>query len=259
MKVSLISTVYNRGKYLATMIESVLSQTYKDFELLVWEDGSTDASLEIAQHYARLDSRVKVFAAPHQGRVLALQSAHAEATGGYLGWVDSDDFLTSTALAETVAVLDAEPEVGVVYTDYSIIDAEGVFQQSGPRCKIPYSKERLLLDFMVFHFRLIRRSAFEASGGIDTSIPVAVDYDLCLRLSEVTEVRHLRRALYQYRVHSDSISKTQYLRQIYCAKEAIARALERRGLSPCWKVSLRVALDLRGDLKGHFSLTPTRI
>jgi glycosyltransferase involved in cell wall biosynthesis len=145
-RISLISTVYNRAHYLGNAIESVLAQTYSDFELLIWDDGSTDGSVEIAQHYARLDSRVRVFAALHQGRAISLQAVHAEARGEYLGWIDSDDSLSPTALEETAAVLGADLQVGLVYTDYQVIDAKGKFKQNGARCGIPYSKERLLLS-----------------------------------------------------------------------------------------------------------------
>jgi hypothetical protein len=89
--VSLVITVYNREQYLSDAIESILTQTYTDFELLIWDDGSTDDSVEIAQHYATQDKRIRVIAAPHQGRAPALKAAMAEATGTYVGWVDSDD------------------------------------------------------------------------------------------------------------------------------------------------------------------------
>jgi glycosyltransferase involved in cell wall biosynthesis len=97
--ISLITTVYNRQHYLQAAIHSVLAQTHSNFELLIWDDGSTDESLPIAQRFTQQDRRIKVFAAPHQGRAFALQAAHAQATGDYLGWVDSDDLLAATTSA----------------------------------------------------------------------------------------------------------------------------------------------------------------
>jgi cellulose synthase/poly-beta-1,6-N-acetylglucosamine synthase-like glycosyltransferase len=78
-----------------------------------------------------------------------------------VGWVDSDDVLAPTALRETVAVFQAQPAVGLVYTNYQVIDEQGHIKYNGRACQIPYSPDRLLLDFMTFHFRLIRRSVFE--------------------------------------------------------------------------------------------------
>ena len=227
----IIITVYNRERYLSAAIESILAQTESEFELLIWDDGSTDNSVKIAQYYASRDRRIRVVAAEHLGRAPSLQAAHAQANGIYVGWLDRDDLIAPTALEETVSVLNAHPEVGLVYTDHLIIDALNKVLGYGQRCRIPYSKNQLLVDFMTFHFRLLRRKAFDACGGIDLSFKVAVDYDLCLRLSEVTQVKHINKPLYYYRHHKESVSHQQRIEQILASKEAIARALQRRGLS----------------------------
>jgi glycosyltransferase involved in cell wall biosynthesis len=233
-------TSYNRERYLATAIESVLAQTRQDFELLIWDDGSTDKSLEIARSYAQQDSRVRIVAAKHLGSALALQQAIAETSGDYIGLVDSDDVLAFRAIEETAAVLDAEPEVGLAYTDYLVIDEKGKVLGEGKRCRIPYSKERLLLDLMVFHFRLIRRSVYDQIGGINESFECAYDYDLCLRLSEVTQIRQVKQPLYYYRVHDNSISHQKQLEQILQSQSAIQQALERRGLAGEYELRLRL-------------------
>ena len=243
---SLVMTVYNGERYLAEAVESVLAQTRRDFELVVWDDGSTDRTLEIARDYAKLDDRVRVVAAKHLGRTPALKAAIAETAAPYLGWVDGDDILAVTALEETAAVLDRESSVGLVYTDYVTIGEDGKARGYGNRCRIPFSKDRMLLDFMTFHFRLMRRSAFDAAGGIDESFRCAEDYDLCLRMAELTEVRHIRRPLYYYRIHADSISQRMRIEQIHCARDAVARALERRGLSDRFEIDLQI--------RGRFSL-----
>jgi len=244
--ISLVMTVCNRERFLGEAIESVLSQTRRDFELVIWDDGSTDRSLDIARDYAKMDDRVRMVVAEHQGRVRSLISAIAESSAPYLGWVDSDDLLTPTALEETSAVLAAHQEMGLVYTDYVGIDEKGKVKGYGRRCRIPYSKERLLLDLMTFHFRLIRRSVFNQAGGINASFELAMDYDLCLRLSELTEVRHIRKPLYRYRDHQESLSNNRRVEQMHYAQRAIAEALERRGLADRFEVDLQI--------RGRFSL-----
>lgn len=227
--ISIIITAYNREKYLSQAIASVLAQTYRGFELLIWDDGSSDHSLEIAHNYAKRDCRIRVVAAEHQGTAAALKAATAKTSGTYLGWVDSDDLLAPTALAETVRILDKYPKIGIVYTDYFLIDESGQIKDYGKRCRIPYSQERLLIDFMTFHFRLIRRCVFDQVGGIDESMVYVEDYDLCLRLSEVTKVWHLKTPLYYYRSHESNISKHKRVEQIENSQNAIARAIKRRG------------------------------
>ena len=99
---------------------------------------------------------------------------------------------------------------------------------------------------MTFHFRLIRRSVYELVGGVDPSVGRAEDYDLCLKLSEVTEIAHIPRPLYLYRVHDDAMSHDSRLDQIMAAKEAIARALARRGMEK--------DIEVHVELVGRFSL-----
>lgn len=108
---------------------------------MLWDDGSTDGSLAIARHYATKDDRLRVIAAPHQGLAPALRCAIAATTGTSLGWVDSDDLLAPTALEQTAAILDTHPDVGMVYTNYQVIDATGRDHGLGQRCHIPYTKD----------------------------------------------------------------------------------------------------------------------
>jgi glycosyltransferase involved in cell wall biosynthesis len=237
-KVSLILTVHNRGQYLEEALASVQAQAYPNYELILWDDGSTDNSGEIATHHAAQDPRIRHFTAKHQGRNAALRAAHQQAEGNYLGWIDSDDRLTPATLAATVAFLEAEPNIGMVYTDHHIIGSQGNSQGYGHRCQIPYSKDRLLVDFMTFHFRLIRRESFERAGGIDPYFEAAIDYDLCLRLSEITQIKHLKVPLYEYRVHPQSMSHQSRSRQVQYAKAAVENAIARRGLSQTYRLEV---------------------
>ena len=235
--ISLITPVYNRAEYLPLTLDRILAQTQPNFELLIWDDGSTDNSLQIAQSYAFTDDRIHVIAAPHQGISLSLTSAIASTTFPYLGWVDSDDLLAPTALAETAAILDTHPHIGLVYTNHLIIDEHGQDKGLGRLCRIPYSKDRLLTDFMTFHFRLMRRSVYEQVGGIDPSFTTAEDYDLCLKLSEVTDIYHLPKPLYFYRRHSGNVTNNQ-IDTIRCTHQAISNALQRRGLDPHYHLNV---------------------
>ncbi|MEH2215002.1 CHAT domain-containing protein [Nostoc sp.] len=230
--ISIVIVNYNRESYLEEAIASVLAQTWQDFELLIWDDGSTDKSVAIANNYAQQDGRVRVVQANHQGVAAACKAAIAQTSGAYIGIVDSDDILAPTALAQTATVLNRYPETGFVYTDYLNIDRDGKVIGYGHRCNIPYSQEGLLLNFMTFHFRLMRRSVYDRVGGVNASFAgSAYDYDLCLRLSEVAQVRRVKEPLYFYRNHSQSISVIRQKEQILWSKRAIAQALWRRGLA----------------------------
>jgi glycosyltransferase involved in cell wall biosynthesis len=237
-KISIVMPVHNRERYVGAAIESVLSQTMCDFELLVWNDASSDRSLEIARHYAEADQRVRVVSAERQGVAPVSKAAFSITTGAYVGVVDSDDLLAPTALEETSAILNAHPNVGLVYTDYRMINENGQDLGLGLRCQIPYSKNRQLVDFMTFHFRLIRRCAYDQIGGVDESFDLASDCDLCLRLSEVTQVHHIHKPLYYYRKHGENISN-QKQKAIQWGYRASLKALKRRGLDKHYQLDLR--------------------
>ncbi len=236
-KISIVIPVYNRERYVGAAIESVLNQTMGDFELVVWDDGSTDSSIDIAHHFAELDERVRVIASEHRGVAPAVKAAFAATTGTYIGSVDSDDLLAPTALEETAAILDAHLEVGMVYTDHQVIDENGQDRGLGARCHIPYSRDRMLVDFMTFHFRLLRRCVYDQVGGIDESFEQSEDYDLCLRLSEVSAVHHIPQALYYYRRHTANISN-QNLEALHWGYRASLQALKRRGLDKRYQLDL---------------------
>ena len=91
--ISLIIPAYNREKFIRAAIGSVLNQSRRDFELLVWDDGSTDATADAAEEAAKDDPRVRVVRGPHQGLCKSLNAAAAQLSSPYFGWVDSDDAL----------------------------------------------------------------------------------------------------------------------------------------------------------------------
>jgi glycosyltransferase involved in cell wall biosynthesis len=243
-KVFLVMTVYNREIYLPAAIDSILNQTYPHWQLTVWDDGSNDRSAEIARQYAQKDTRIHCVAATHHGNQYALRAAFALASNNdnYLAIIDSDDLIAPETLALTVAVLDRHLNFGMLYTNHWIMNAQGQVLGLGVRCQIPYCKNRLLIDFMTFHFRLMRREIYELVGGMNLEFPQAEDYDLCLKISEVTEIYHLEQALYYYRIHADNISRRRQVTQVEFSATAVRKALIRRGLSETYDLAI-----LEGD------------
>jgi glycosyltransferase involved in cell wall biosynthesis len=238
--ISVIMCVHNRERFLEPAMRSVLDQSRRDLEFIVWDDGSTDGSRDIIARLAKGDPRVRAFFEPNRGAAAAIKLAHHHASAHYLGWVDSDDLLLPDALKLTAQTLDTRPSLGMVYTDHIILDEAGRSLGLGKRCQIPYSPERLLVDFMTFHFRLFRRDAFEKAGGINDSFDAAHDYDFCLRLSEVATIGHLPKPLYAYRVHTSAISSQRRLLQIESAARAIREALSRRGLAETHELDVEI-------------------
>lgn len=241
--VSIITVFYNEVSYLTSAIESVITQTYPNWELILWDDGSTDESANLAKLYAEKHSQIHLYQSPNQGQYCCLKQAHSIAQGKYIGWLDADDLLAPTALARTVTFLEKNPDYGMVYTDYQVIDAKNRIKKMGSRCQIPYSPKRLLVDFMTFHFRLIRKTVLEQAGDVKPHLKMAGDYDLCLRLSEITKIHHLKEVLYFYRVHSSQKSQQQRFAQIKSAEYVINQALKRRGLAKFWTLQVDYSIS----------------
>ncbi|CAM2070211.1 Glycosyltransferase [Sulfidibacter corallicola] len=250
-RVSLVMTVLNGARYISEAIQSAVDQTFPDWELIIFDDGSTDRSQALARTCAKTDPRIRVVASEHVGRVEALNRAMALATGIYVGWLDADDRLTPDCLAKTVAFLDQHPMVGMVYTDYLNIDLNSRNPSLGHRTRTPYSPQALLTSFMVFHFRLFRRELFTLVGGLDPETAFAEDYDFALKASEVAEIRHLLKALYCYRRHPDSTTSRHRYQQIVASRIAIQHALNRRGLGDRYRVELEIQGRYRITRKDH--------
>lgn len=229
--VSLITTVYNGERYLDEAIQSVINQTYKHWELLIWDDGSCDRTLEIALNWRNRDRRIIVYNYWHRGRYLSLSEAHKYISGKLIGWLDADDLLHPECLEQTVNFYNANRNYQLIYTQYQNINKSGKVLGNGRRCNIPYSRDRLLWDFMTYHFRLYTRSLYQKIGGIDGNYECCGDYDFCLKASEVTDIYHLPIPLYYYRLHDKSTSALHRKSQIIWGARAIQNACDRRGLN----------------------------
>jgi glycosyltransferase involved in cell wall biosynthesis len=247
--VSVIVCAYNRAPMLDACLRSIRAQDHPSFEVLVMDDASTDGALDLAKSHAADDPRVRVFdRSENAGGPKNLADAHRHARGAYIGWVDSDDLILPDCLSSCAAVLDAKSSIGCVYTDQMVIDDQNRPVGYGQRAAIPYSKDRLLIDFMTFHFRLYRRTLYDMVGGVDGDLDYAADYDFCLRLSEITEFERIDRPLYLYRQHAATISSARRLDQIRASAAAVRRALVRRGMAETHRLDV--------ELIGRFQIVP---
>ena len=237
--VSIAVPVYNIARFLSAALDSLLAQDYIHWEGLLWDDGSTDGSSEIAAAYARRDPRFRLLGdGRNHGNPAALAQALAQARGDFLGVLDADDLLEPQALAAMLAFMQATPALGMAYSQYLEIDEDDAVLGLGARFRTPYSAQRMLVEFMTHHFRLFRAEAYRAVGGYDPGIDESADYDLCLRLAETCAIGHLPQPLYRYRIRRSSISHASRLRQVRSSFEAAQRALQRRGMARDHALSL---------------------
>lgn len=216
--VSIITPAYNATAFLTQSVESVLAQTFDDFELLISDDGSTDGTLELAREWARKDPRVHVLTGRNGGTSSARSRAMRHARGSYFALLDSDDVWFPTFLASQMAVFESHPEADVVtgnaYNFGGPFDGQPLVP-AGSTCR-----ELSLLDIIenenaVRIMSVFRRSVFERVGGFDPDLWYAEDYDYWIRaaLAGFTLVTHpVPLALYRRRDDSKSADEAASLR-----------------------------------------------
>jgi glycosyltransferase involved in cell wall biosynthesis len=206
--VSVLMAVYNTQRYVAQAIESILKQTFTDFELILIDDGSTDRSLQILQHYAAQDARIRLTSRENRGIPKTRNEMLAQAEGEFIAILDSDDVALPDRLARQVEFLQQRPEVVWVGGAFELIDDRGHLLI---RIALPESNQQirsLLADGQISFLHptaMLRRAAAVAVGGYDEELPLAEDLDLWLRLSEVGELANLAETVVQYRLHPNSI------------------------------------------------------
>lgn len=242
--VSIYIPLFNAAGTIVEAIESALGQTVFDLEVCVVDDGSTDGSgVRVRDAFAN-EPRVRMVAQENLGIGHASNRALSMCRAPFIGQLDSDDRLKPTAVEETLAVLQSDPEIGVVYSSNELIDGDG--KRVGDGYEFPhYSRHQLLYLMIVHHFRLFRARDWYRTTGFATDMKNAVDYDMFLKLSEVTEMVHLPSQLYQYRKHTTSTSQAAHGTQRANHRMAVQRALDRRGLSAEWDMAPRQPIDPR--------------
>lgn len=219
-KVSVLLGVLNQEDYLSACIESVLAQTFSDFEFIILNDGSTDRTWEIIQEYAKKDSRIRPFSFPEkQGIAVGCNFTVAQAKGDYLARIDGDDIWKPEKLEKQVAYLEEHPECGVCFTQVEIIDGQGKIVH-GAECdfmdEVYLQKNRSQHEWLLKLFcsgncfahtaSLIRRSAYQKVCGYRNAFRQLPDFDLWLQLIQVCEFYIIEQKLLQCRRHKENTS-----------------------------------------------------
>jgi len=205
--ISVIIPAYNAEDTIQETIDSVLKQTFTDFELIVVNDGSQDSTLETVSSIS--DSRIRVFSYSNAGVSAARNRGISEARGEYISFIDADDLWTPDKLETQLAALQANPQAAVAYSWTDWIDESGQFLRLGSHIKLHGNvlSQLLLKDFVGSGSNpLIRKQALTQVGGFNESLKPAADWDMWLRLAAKYEFVNVPSAQILYRVAPNSMS-----------------------------------------------------
>ena len=232
-KVSVLMPVYNAERYLAKALNSILNQTFTDFEVVVINDGSTDSSERILLQFEHLDHRIRLFSRPNLGLVDTLNEGLEYVKGQYIARIDADDIALPTLFEKQVVFLDSHKDYVAVGELVLMIDQDDdpirVTNQNSDHEEI----DRMhLMGFGAFPHSgsMIRREAIQQIGGYRKQFNHAEDIDLWLRLAEVGRLQNLPEVLLKYRLHPKSIGHTRRKEQIEATRKLILDACNRRKL-----------------------------
>lgn len=241
--VSVFMAVYNGERFLKNAVESLLSQTYPNFEIIAVDDGSTDRSGSILVGIG--DPRLKVVRSPSNlGLTRSLIIARQHASGKYFARQDADDLSKPERLERQVEHLQSNPDVGLVHADYEVIDARGrrldtvvLEQQTGEALKAALAVGNIFAHGAV----MFTRECYDAAGGYRSFMEVTQDYDLYLRISEQAEMANVPQILYSLRFHADSIGRSRREKQLAYQQLALDLAHKRRAGLPEEPIPVDVA------------------
>ena len=234
--VSVVMPVYNAQRYLAAAVDSVLAQTYRDFELIAVDDGSPDQSLAMLRDYASRDNRIRVISRANTGIVGALNDGLAAATGELVARMDADDIAMPQRFERQVQFLAAHPDHVLVGSQVLLIDPEGE-----PLCTkrdTEYTHERIDAAHLSHRWPLVhptvmmRRAAVNAVGRYRTKYQWLEDLDLFLRMAEIGKLASLEEPLLEYRLHAQSVCHTREQDQDAIRPALYAEVYQRRGIEP---------------------------
>jgi glycosyltransferase involved in cell wall biosynthesis len=233
-RVTVLLPVYDAERFLAEAVDSILAQTFSDFELLAIDDGSRDGSVAMLEEYARRDSRVRLVRQPHAGLVATLNTGLALARGEFVARMDADDVSLSKRLALQISALTARPDVVCIGGAFDVIDAENRLLN-----RVVQPCEHAAMLAMALGGRspicgsnvVFRRREVLAIGGFDAGAAFVEDLDLWLRLAEAGRLANLPDVISRVRFHDASVSATEQERQLDGIRDVVNRARARRGIA----------------------------
>lgn len=206
-KVSVIIPTYNCAHYLGNAIESVLRQTFTDYEVIIVDDGSTDNTREVVERFiAQHPSRIRYIYQPHQERSMARNRGIQAASGEYIAFLDADDEWLPQKLERQVPILDENRKVGLVCSNVVLMDKEGRDFGCPPSRETPNGfvlQELLCGNFIWCLTVLCRRQCFEECGWFDTATIPAEDWDMWVRIAARYAIYHIPGVLARYRFTPD--------------------------------------------------------
>lgn len=222
LKISIITTSYNYGQYISETIESVIAQTYQDWEMIIVDDGSSDNSVSLIQSYCQKDSRIKLFSHENhvnKGLKETLRLGLKQAQNDWIVFLESDDSITPDYLEKKVAVIKKHPDVKFIINDVNLIGDDSAKQRLNRHFKIinkvlknkhqPLDLSSCLMKrnyIVTFSTVMLNKGVLE-NVDFNSPVPPLLDYYIWAQIANKYKFYYLDEKLTNWRIHSDSYIK----------------------------------------------------
>ena len=221
--ISVVVCLYNAARFIADTIESVLTQSWRDFELIVVDDGSTDDSAAIVQRRFD-DPRLTLVRLRHRGLGATRAAGVERARAPYIAFLDHDDVWDPSKLQRQMAAAESAPDAGLLFSDSALIDEHGralgamsqrfnypCFDLAAGRAEIELLARGC---FIPLSTTLVRADLLARAGGVDARYQSAGDYDMWLRLARISNVVYVPEQLSSWRVHAGQLTQRHCQRTV---------------------------------------------
>jgi glycosyltransferase involved in cell wall biosynthesis len=241
-KVSINLCCYNSEKYLRETLESIVNQTYKDWELVIINDGSSDSTESIISEYIKQGYPIIYHYQENRGLGASRNRAIKISQGEYIAFIDHDDIWLPQKLEKQIELFIEKPRLGAIYTDCYYIDSSGSITGRWFEERQPYQGRvfnQLLLEefFMPIQTLIVQKEVLEKVGLFNASLNIAEDNDINLKIAYQYEIGFIPEPLVGYRIHEGcsskdyfTLSKEQYLVSRYWQRLAKEKKLSEKDL-----------------------------
>jgi glycosyltransferase involved in cell wall biosynthesis len=251
--VTVITPCFNRVRFIADAIESVLSQDYPRIDHVVMDGASTDGTVDVLRRY---DGQIRWYSEPDEGQSHCLNRLLRLVEGEIVGWMNSDDFYYPGAVRRAVEILEADPTLDAVYGCCALVDVEG--NRIGMHAAKPFSVKRLIwydsgyVPPQAFFFR---RRVIERVGDFDETLKYALDYDWLVRLGKTSRVLHVPELFGAFRRHEDA-TQGRILRREY--RRETVRVSRRHGGNLVTPIKWNLIEGIPGSLTILRAISPVK-
>ena len=232
LKISVLMPVFNSENFISKSIESVIKQSFSNYEIIIVDDGSNDSTQEIIKNYCRKNNKIRLFTKSNSGITESLNYGLKFCKGKWIARLDADDLCHFDRLKKQLLIAESSNKIGLVGSDAIFINKfdKKLYYYSYPSNHIKLKNNLLgCKNFFPHSSAFFNRELVESLGGYRNRAGISEDWDLWLRIALKKEINNINEPLVKIRLHHDQVSKKYYLKQAYDTRViVIANLLKRR-------------------------------